>query len=233
MRGLRDAVGFLTRVPVRPGPDLGPALPWFPAVGAAVGALIGAARWLGNPLGPPAATVLAVVAGVLVTGALHEDGVADLADALPAPTREARLRILDDPAAGAFAVLALIAVMLLRVALLAPLSPLRVARAAVAAHALGRAAPLVLGRMLPPASDGLGRRATGRWTAGIVAAVALTVAGATAIAGPWAALGATGPVAAVAVLVHRRLGGITGDGMGAAVVAGELGALAGAVVWWR
>lgn len=230
-RGLRDAVGFLTRVPVHPGPELDPALPWFPLVGALVGGLAGAVRWAADPLGPLAATVLAVVAAVVVTGALHEDGVADLADALPAPSRARRLEILDDPAAGTFGVLALVCVMLLRVGLLAPLGVAAAARALIAAHAMGRAAPLALGRLLPSASDGLGRRATGSWSLPIVVSLVATFVFVGVLAGPAAPIVAAVLVAGLGSLLARRLGGMTGDGMGAAVVAGELGALIGAAAW--
>lgn len=231
IKPLRDAVGFLTRVPVRPGPDLAPAVPWFPLVGAAVGAAAGAVRWAAGPLGPLAATVLAVVAAVAVTGALHEDGLADLADALPASDRDRRFQILDDPRAGTFGVLSLVSVMLLRVGVLTPLPAAACARTLVAAHAIGRAAAVASTRLLPPASDGLGGRATGRWTAGTAIAVGMTAVGATALAGSWVVLGAAGPAAAVLLAVRRRLGGITGDGMGAVAVVAEIGALAGGALW--
>ena len=101
------AVGFLTRLPVpaaRSAPDLSRAAFFFPLVGALVGGIAAATRALADQALPPLpATLLAVTAALIVTGALHEDGLADVADALGAhTTRERRLEILKDPRVGAF-----------------------------------------------------------------------------------------------------------------------------------
>jgi hypothetical protein len=91
-RPLRDAVAFLTRIPVasdRPltARALSRAAFWFPAVGLLVGGVMGGTYLLAEAVGLPAgpATVLALLAAVLVTGGLHEDGLADVADATCAP----------------------------------------------------------------------------------------------------------------------------------------------------
>src|ERR1700757_3136511 len=83
--GLRGAIAFLTIAPVPSAPDTGLAVAagWFPLVGAAVGALAGGVRVGAQQLlGRTPATVLAMIALVVVTGALHQDGLADTADGL-------------------------------------------------------------------------------------------------------------------------------------------------------
>ena len=119
MRGLLGAVSFLTRVPTGTGErrveELAGFVPWFPVVGAGVGlviaAIYAASRTLWPPL--PAATV-AVVAGIGLTGAFHEDGLGDTADALAGGTdRDSTIRILKDPRLGTFGVLAVAASLLL------------------------------------------------------------------------------------------------------------------------
>ncbi len=85
----RAAVAFLTRLPVGGGAlntqELSRAALWFPAVGLLVGGVMGGVRALaGTVLDPAPATVLALLAAMLVTGALHEDGLADAADAIGA-----------------------------------------------------------------------------------------------------------------------------------------------------
>lgn len=115
--GPRHAVGFLTRVPVPFGPDEAPRLtaaaPWFPVVGAAVGAVGGGVLELAGSLpglGPSGvAAALALAAMLVASGALHEDGLADVADGLGVHgDRERRLAVMRDPRNGTFGVLALI-----------------------------------------------------------------------------------------------------------------------------
>ena len=107
------AVAFLTIVPVRvrdPNASLARAAAFFPLVGAAVGAAAGGIRVAFQPLlGTGPATVLALVVLVGLTGALHQDGLADTADGLGARgDRDRRLAAMRDSAIGAFGVLALI-----------------------------------------------------------------------------------------------------------------------------
>jgi adenosylcobinamide-GDP ribazoletransferase len=257
VNGLRLAASFLTRVPVGAGratppadPDaaLARAVPWFAVVGAAVGgfaALVyAAAHWLVAPL--PAA-VLAVTAAVVVTGAFHEDGLADTADALwGGHDVERRLAILKDSRHGTFGVAALVLGLGLRISLVATLAPAAAAGALVAAGALGRGAAVALMATTPTArADGLGAsyvRALRRRGAGfgVLAALAL---GAAALAG-WvvaAAAAALGAAWIVRRLAVAKLGGLVGDVLGAAEQVAELAVLvtAAAVVrhdvalgWW-
>src|SRR4051794_34232497 len=111
---MSDAFAFLTRLPVRHGAerplDLVAAAPWFPVVGAAVGAATGGVHALARLAVPPApATLLALAFAVLATGGLHEDGLADVADAVGAHTSaERRREILHDPRLGTFGTLAIV-----------------------------------------------------------------------------------------------------------------------------
>lgn len=222
---------------MRIGPgDLGRAAAAFPLVGVAVAAAGVTVRAVTAPLvGPAAATVAAVAAMILVTGALHEDGLADSADGLWGGwDPRARLEIMRDSRVGTFGVLALVLAVGLRIALLVPLDLAAFARAVVCAHVLGRAAWLPLTRVLPPAAPGRGAELSARPGAvGVAAAAAVTGGTLLAALGVWAVV----PLAAAAVtaagcarLFRRRLGGYTGDALGAAAQLVELAVLA-AVVW--
>ena len=159
--GLLAAVQFLTRVPVRTTrpPDLAGAVIWFPVVGALVGAAVGGvAAGLGELVPAGVAAAVAVLFGVLVTGAFHEDGLADTADAVAGGwTVERRLEILDDPRHGTYGVAALCGSIVLRVVAVASLAPAAAFAGLVAAHALGRGAAVVVMGVVPAAGpDGLG-----------------------------------------------------------------------------
>lgn len=222
------AVVFLTRIPVPWHiPDmearLPRATPWFPVVGLAIG-LVGAATWLlvDALLGRVLAAVAAVAATALLTGAFHEDGLADTFDGLGGShLRERALEIMKDSRVGTYGALVLVLVLLGRVVALAELHTLAPA-ALVGAHALARWSSLPLIRSLPYArTDG----GTGKPFAGGVTEVGLTVATAFTVLLTLAlwGLGAVGVwvgVVAVSLLLaawfRRRLGGITGDTLGAA-----------------
>ncbi len=232
LRGAPDdaalAVAFLTVLPVRARHGtLERAAGWFPVVGALIGALAGGVRAAADPLvGPAAATVLALVALVAVTGALHQDGLADTADGLGARgDRERRLAVMRDPAVGAFGALALLAWALAVLTALAQLSPGAAAAAIAAAAAVGRWAALLHAAGASPArEDGLGAGFTPGAPA-LLAATTATVAIAGAVSGPLAGLAALAAGAAVgggsAAFVRRALGGRTGDTLGATVAVAE------------
>ncbi len=239
----RTAVGFLTRLPVgrRAGSDggLAGAGSYFPLVGGLV-AGVGIGVWAAvEPLlGPLAAAVSSVLATVVVTGALHEDGLADVADGFWGGTSvDRRLEIMRDSRIGTFGVLAVSGDLLLRVALLAPLDLAGVARVLVAGHVLGRAAPLVLATWLPPArEDGLGARFGRPRRGGIVLATVTVIAAAVVAAGAWAAIplaAATVAVAAIGWGARRRIGGYTGDVFGAGVLVVNLAVAASVVALIR
>ena len=169
------------------------------------------------------AALAGVLATVVVTGALHEDGLADVADGFwGGSTPDRRLEIMRDSRIGTYGVLAVTGDVLLRAALLAPLDIAGVARVLVAGHVIGRAAPLILAAWLPPArAEGLGVRAGKPRRGGVVLATLTVVAAAVATAGGWGAvlLVAAGvAVAAVGWTARRRIGGHTGDVLGTGVL---------------
>ena len=221
------ALQLLTRVPVRlrhvDDSDLRRSVAFFPAVGLVVAGAGIATRWaVEGWIGLPAATVLAVAVMVLITGAFHEDGLADSADGLWGGwTPERRVEIMRDSRVGTYGACALVLSLLLRVALLAPL-PLEVfAYAVVTGHVLGRAAGVLLAALLPPVADqGLGAKVIGvaGWgTALAVAAQSLAAAWYGAGSALWAPLlAAVLAVLLVRDLARRKLGGLTGDLLGAA-----------------
>ncbi|MCG6112654.1 MAG: adenosylcobinamide-GDP ribazoletransferase [Paracoccus sp.] len=226
------ALVFLTRLP------LGRFLParvvplsqgaWaFPVAGLVVGALAGLPLWIMGPGLLPAA--LAVAGAIWLTGALHEDALADFADAGGGRDRADRLRIMRDSTIGSYGAAALLAVGLVRVAALAGLGPL----ALIGAMAAGRVAPVMLMRALPAArGNGLGQGA-GQPSRRAVAVAALTGAAALLVCAPapWGAVLAMALAGLSVVAVSRRacrlLGGQTGDVLGASVLLAETAALVG------
>ena len=250
MSAFLDAAAFLTRVPVgrRPdGPPPSAAVRWFPVVGALVGLLTAAVYWGGEWLaGPFVGAAVAVAVQVLVTGAFHEDGLADTADAAGGWSRDERFRILDDPRHGTYGVLALVLAVIVRVAAVAALAPEHAWVVLPAVHALSRGAAVALMGLIPPASEhGLGassvRARDGRDAA---AGVAFALIAGAVLLGTWV-LPAIAVVAvvglAMAAYARRTLGGIAGDLLGATQQLADLAALvllAGAVhhgasfPWW-
>jgi len=205
--------------------ELGAAAAWFPAVGALIGAIAGAVLYgAGLLLGPAPAAVLAVIALVAVTGALHQDGLADLADSLGARGgRERRLEVMRDSTLGAFGVLSLVLWAALLIATLASLPSDRALPTLVIACALGRWAAVLHAFTLAPARrEGLGA-VFAPTPAAVLAACALAVA--TLALAPLPALvglaAAALSAAAVGLLASRLLGGRTGDTLGATVALSE------------
>ena len=238
---LRSAAAFLTRVPARllgvstaAVPDFRQAARVFPVVGAVIGLAGGVVLVIADALGIPAmvAAALAIGTTVLVTGGLHEDGLADAADSLGGSTTEKKLEIMDDSRVGTYGAVALVFSILLRVVALgavATVGPFRAAFALIAAEAVSRAALVRLWHDLPAARMGGLSNDTGAPDQN-----AMLVALAVAAVGLWATILA-GALAIVATwtmirLTARTLGGRTGDTLGAcqqaAVVAFLIGASA-------
>jgi adenosylcobinamide-GDP ribazoletransferase len=215
---VREAVAFLTRLPVGGGPLSPRAALWFPAVGAALGALVGGAA-VGMAYGVPPllAGALAVALELLLTGALHADGLADSADGLGGRDRDHALAIMRDHALGAYGACALVLVLLVKAVALGALAEREAVLPVVAAFAVSRAAPLALAAGLPYArpEGGTGRLLEGL-TALVAAAGVLLGAAIAGVAGPLA-LAAVPVTCLVWWLARRRLGGVTGDVMGAAI----------------
>lgn len=240
---MRTAIGFLTRLPVAGGEldvrRLSRAAIWFPAVGALIGGLVALVRLGAGEIVPAApATALALLAAILITGGLHEDGLADVADAFGAhTTRERRLEIMRDPRIGAYGGLAIGFALLLPFSLLVSLDAERFAQAVLCAHVLGRCTPVIQSRLLPPARpDGSG--ALLRSSTPIALAVSVTGAAFVAtLAGPAAGAAAlvTAAIAATTfgALALRAVGGVTGDVHGAATKITEIAVYAGLVAAWN
>ena len=200
-------------------------MPWFPVVGALIGLLVGGvAAGLAEVVTPSVAAAVAIVVGMLVTGAFHEDGLADLADAVAGgATRERRLEILKDPRHGTYGVAALVGSVLVRWSALAALvavGPRPAIVGALAAHALARG--IAVGVMgVQPAARTPGLGADGMSEVGRRhAAVGLALGtAATVLAGGWwtplvvAVGGATAAI--IVALARRTLGGVSGDVLGA------------------
>jgi len=227
--GLRQAIAFLTPLGGAAVPAPG-ALLWFPVVGGLIGVGVGTAWWAAGrewPLGVAAA--LAVAADLALTGLLHFDGLCDSADGLLPPLgRDRRLEVMAGPEVGAFAVAVAGVTLLLRWAAFASLRP---SIALVAALWMASRTWMALAVVVVPYArpeGGLASAFRGQRQPGVVpvGAAALLAAGLLAatwrpVVGPAAVAAAT--VAAVAVLAFawRRVGGFTGDVLGAAGVLGE------------
>ena len=221
----RAAAAFLTRLPVgardHDAARMGGGIAWFPIIGVVIGALVGGVYALALQVVPPlVAATLAVAAGILATGAFHEDGLADTADALVGSAdRESALRILKDPRLGTFGVLALILSVGFRVTALASFDALSGWFVMIVAHALSRSAAAgVLGVSRAATNSGLGAAfARGATRTGVTVAVILGLAPTVAF-GAWSFAIVVGTLLAAAGLVRwstRRIGGITGDILGA------------------
>jgi adenosylcobinamide-GDP ribazoletransferase len=235
------AVQFLTRVPTPVLKTFEPewitrAARYFPLVGQGVGAisalvLLAADRiWNGS-----VAAVLALAAGLLITGAFHEDGLADTADGLGGgQTAERRLEIMKDSRVGTYGVCALVLVLGLKATVLASTPIVTAAAMLLAAHGFGRAAAVLVMRLTPYAPRG----EPGRWkpaprgvrtgevlVALLIAAwpLVLLPAGAALVG---LAVGSA-LVVALALLSSRLIGGHTGDVLGAAEQMFEVGFLLG------
>jgi adenosylcobinamide-GDP ribazoletransferase len=245
LRDLKIAVVFLTRLPLRlEGPvrvsDLASVVHCFPLVGLLVGAL-GALVYLVASLahlpGLPA-VILTIGAMALLTGALHEDGLADTADALGAlPDRERALEVMRDSRIGSFGAIALILVLTGRLSALAGFwSAFGAALAIIAAAAFSRSVmPAVM--YLQPSARGRGLAAeAGRPTVErVLTALAIGVAVVIMLLSPGQALSAifiaSGTAALVAWALGRAFGGCTGDTLGAVQQLTELAFLFTLAAW--
>ena len=204
----------------------------FPLVGAMIGAAGGlvfaSGTWLGLP--PMLAALLAIAAQILLTGGLHEDGLADVADGFGGGrTRADKLRIMRDPRIGSFGALALVLAVLARIGALAGLAEPALAAAVLIAGGAASRAPLpVLMVMLPPARDeglaaGAGRPHPLRAAAGVAVAVLMALA---LLSPPMAASGVVAAACGALLLVplaRHQIGGHTGDVLGAAQQLAEIG----------
>lgn len=236
LRRARDgavlAVVFLTVIPVpvtvQDEPGARAAAPaWYGVVGAAIGLLAGGVFAGAEALlGSTVAAVLAALTLVLVTGGLHQDGLADCADGLGVRgDRERRMAVMRDPTVGTFGVLALVLWALLLIVALAQLDAGQAVAALVAAAAIGRWSALLHATWAAPArADGLGSGFAPSVIAVVVAGVTAILLAAVADLQSAGAAALTGMLVAAATGAgaRRALGGRTGDTLGATVALTEV-----------
>jgi adenosylcobinamide-GDP ribazoletransferase len=227
LRGLLLATQFLTRLPV-PGvtdfaaDELSRSAAWFPIVGGVVGAVPAVVMaWVGTRSAPLAAA-LALLAWVWLTGALHLDGLGDLADALAASHRDPKrfATVLADPHLGTFGVVSIVLALILKLVALLSLQPSAFMALPLLA-AWARLGPLAWSRWLEPLKPGQGERfgwspnmgAIVVWTT--VLLVASVAVAPVLCVGPLVLLG-------WGVWLRARVGGMTGDCLGAGVEVTEI-----------
>ena len=236
MRGLAGAVA-LTRLPVRGAGEaagIARSVEWFGVVGLGIGAVTGLTYWgAAGVFGPQLGAIGAVAVAVGVTGALHEDGLADTFDALSSlRSRERQFEIMKDSRLGTFGVTALVLVLAARVALVSQL-PVGAGAIAVLAWTHGLSRAMVVGVMLgatPATAEGSAAAHLADVRQFPAAAMALAVVGlGWWMVGDrlWLAAAAAGVAAwALRWWSYRRLGGVTGDVLGACQQAALVAALA-------
>lgn len=243
MKGLLVAIQFLTRLPTPriavSGDEFAASMRWFPAVGLIVGALVASAGWGGARIDAWAGAFAALAVWVAVTGALHLDGLGDIADASgaahkargrlsAAEDRERLLAVLGDPHIGSFGVVAIAVQLIAKLVLLHAL----IEREAFVVIALipfaARIGPLVWSRALPDLHAGLGSRFRNA-----VRPVDFAIWSILLLVAAWVS-----PSLLAAPLLFlfwgwwllRKIGGISGDGHGAGIEIGESLLLAAALL---
>ena len=234
-RDLAVALAFYTRLPIRPqkpvdGAALARASWCLPIVGALIGVIAGFAYWVSVRLNMPqlVAATIAVATSMMLTGCLHENGLANTADGFGGGTTPARaLDIMRERRIGAIGACALIVSFALRVGAITDLPKAGlVAWALIGAHTMARAGLPLFMRLVPPSGpDELAAQTVTpppdrAWASLVIGAVIL-----------WIALGFTAALVAivfmllgnavVALVSHRKVGGQTSDVLGAVEQAGE------------
>ncbi len=222
--GFRSAVAFLTPLggPAPPGPG---TLAWLPVVGALLGLGLGGLWWVADDLfGPLAGAAVVVAADLAATGALHFDGLVDSADGLlPHLSRRRRLVVMAEPGVGAFGIAVGATTLLLRAVALAALAPARPLLLAALWSASRWSMALCARSGTYARPGGLATSFLGGGTAPVVAGVLVPIG--LALADDPAALGSVAVAVLSGALVHelarRRIGGFTGDTLGAAGMTAE------------
>ena len=244
VRSLRVAVMFLTRIPTGwieglETKDLAKASWAFPVVGLIVGGISGAALYAAaaSDLFPLACALIALCVQAFITGALHEDGLADVIDGLGGYEKTKILEIMRDSRVGSYGVLALIFSVGIRATALASVAGPGIAWGAlIAAACISRGVlPMIMYAMPAARADGLSVNAGQPSLKGVAIALALGVIFLFVLLPLSAALiGIVIGASLVGVLVYwaqRRLGGQTGDVLGAAQQLIEIAVLVAAAGW--
>jgi adenosylcobinamide-GDP ribazoletransferase len=240
MKGLLSAITFLTVMPAgrrhQSGADMPRAVPYFPAIGALIGLACGSCAVVMISLGfnPIAASATAVVALVIVTGGLHLDGLADTFDALlSGKPKDEMLRIMRDPHIGTMGVLSIASVMVLKISLLSCLGARSMIPAVVFMCAAGRWSCVMLMASFPYARpDGKARQFIAGANYGSLTAATIIMTAVSFVlyrtGGVIVLVSAAIPAYLFGKAVSSKLGGITGDTLGAACELVEVVSLFGA-----
>jgi adenosylcobinamide-GDP ribazoletransferase len=230
MKGFILAMQFLTRLPTpRVEADdaaFAASMRWFPAVGAVIGMLIAGAAWAGQHVDPWTGALAALATWVLVTGALHLDGLADITDAGGAAHKDKAklLAVLADPHVGSFGVVAIGLQLSAKLVLLHGMIAANLLPMLIPIPFAARIGPLVWTLWLPPLHAGLAARFRdsvrtidiGFWVVALIASAWIAPA----------VLTAPLLIALWGWHVRAKLGGISGDGHGAGIELVETGLLA-------
>lgn len=228
IRLFQIALQFLTQLPVGSIRDCPPdwlarSAKYMPLVGAIVGVIAGGAILLSAVVFPvPLPTVIGLVAAVAITGALHEDGLADTTDAFGGGrTRERRLEIMKDSRIGTYGTLALISVLALKGAALIALNPWSAACVMVAGHAGARLATILTMWRLPHAggivkvsqkiSEMTPSEVAVACASGLIPGLLVLPTSKFLVAALFAFAAAT----IIALIARRKIAGYTGDVLGA------------------
>ncbi len=240
-------VAFFTRFPIPEkagrkidhNASLTDAIGYFPIVGGLIGCVLAGVWFVASFALPPlVAAGLTIGLGVILTGALHEDGFADCADGLGAtPDRDKALDIMRDSRVGAYGALALVWTIGIRWVALASLAPIAGALALIIAHCTSRNAIIIAMRLAPYARpEGLGQMAAGTLsdralTLAFIIALAISI-----LVGQIAGVVAfcIGMLVAWLFMTYlvKRLGGYTGDGLGAMQQIAEISILIVMAGFW-
>jgi adenosylcobinamide-GDP ribazoletransferase len=227
---MRDALGLLTTFGRRRGSGtLRPgALRWFPVIGVVLGTIVGTAWWLTDEWWPrPVAAALTLLVDAACTGLLHLDGLADAADGLlPHANRERRLEIMRAPDVGAFGNATVALIVVLQGSALAS-RPASVALI-VAVWCTTRAFVACVPAVVPYARES-GIASALLANASLWPAIAILPA---IVIAPLPVITALAAGVAVVALAARRVGGFTGDVLGAAIVVGQTAGLVVAAARW-
>ncbi len=230
MRRLVLALQLMTRLPLpavrADEADFAAAIRWFPATGLAVGGVVAAALWLGARVDPWMGALAGLLAWVAMTGALHLDGLGDIADGAGAAHGDGRKlsAVLADPHIGSFGVVAIVLQLLAKLLLLRLWAEGPAPWGIIAIALVARIGPLAWTQWLPPLHEGLGSRFRQGLTpvhllgwSGVALAMSLWLPG---------LLAAALLVPLWAWWLRSRIGGISGDGHGAGIELVESGLLA-------
>lgn len=235
LRSLRVATQLLTRLPVPSQPelterDLSQSAWWFPLIGAAVGLLVAAVVLALHRSGALLAAAAGVALWAWVTGAIHLDGLADLADALGAAHRDRAkfLTVLADPRVGAFGVVVTVIALLLKFAALAQLLPAALPGLILIA-AWARLGALAWSRWLRPLKPGRAEQLAAHLP---LSAIVLWTGALLALSAVLAPVLLLAPlvIAAWAIWLNARVGGVNGDCLGAGIEVTEIALLAALAV---